>query len=520
MLGMKLSTLLAPYLQISQEQDCEITGLALDSREVKPGDVFFAYRGTHSDGRDYIDAAIDRGAKVILYEPGAAVTTDRRDNVVLFALEQVQQLVSKLASRFYGDPSQQMAVIGITGTNGKTSVAHFTAQALTALGKKVGVIGTLGAYIFSTDVHAFGRSDNRTLTTPNPIALQQQLAQFKAENVDVVVMEVSSHALDQHRADGIAFDIAVFTNLSRDHLDYHHNMEAYFEAKKRLFFFPSLQAVVVNESDEYGGKLAEEFGDKVELYEFLSEGSKVETSARPNVNYLLGEFLASESSLRLLMKTKSDETKIMVKPFNLIGNFNVMNVLAAAAVVFAFFDLQANGRPELAKIINSLSQLTPPEGRMQTFGGGDKPLVVVDFAHTPDALEKVLSSVQQLRRPDVPTSRRSDVFLVFGCGGDRDAGKRPLMGKIAEQYADHIYLTNDNPRTEEPEQIIDQILAGISQQASVTIELDRAKAIKQAISQAKAGDVVLIAGKGHEHYQIIGEQKLNFSDQAVVEQSL
>ena len=459
---MKLSQLLAPYLEISAEQDCEITGLALDSRQVQPGDLFFAYPGGSSDGRDYVEQAVGRGARVIVYEGGAG---SWKLGVGSFGVDGLRDLVGPIAARFYGNPSHEMTVIGITGTNGKTSVAHFTAQALAALNKKVAVIGTLGSYLFPTDTQADRHTDTQTLTTPSPIALQQQLAEFKAASIECVIMEVSSHALDQHRVDGIEFDVAAFTNLSRDHLDYHQNMDAYFAAKKRLFTFPELKAVVINDQDAYGKKLMK----------------------------------------GLAVKQIHPNTPASQHP-NLIGQFNQENIATADAI------LQALGIP-VSQSASALADVTAPPGRMQAFGGGKKPLVIVDFAHTPDALEKLLTAV---RRPDVQRSRRSDIHVVFGCGGDRDPGKRAMMGKIAEQHADHVIITSDNPRSEDPVAIAQDICSGLCDRASVTIELDRELAIKQAIKQAKPGDVVLIAGKGHEAYQLIGSEKKYFSDQAVV----
>lgn len=488
--GVSLEYLLQDMADLAPEQECLVTGLCSDSREVKPGDVFLALRGGSTSGTNYIGEAIAMGAVCILAETDPGLIA-KRFSVPLIPVNNLRGKAGVIASRFYGDPSKEMNVIGITGTNGKTSIAHFLGQALGRhRNDPVGYIGTLG----------LGRFDNlqgSKNTTPDPITIHRTLADLKAQGVKEVVMEVSSHALDQDRVAGIDFNVAVFTGLSRDHLDYHGNMEDYAEAKKKLFFCQGLKYGVVNADDVYGGELIETLRDKISITGFgIRQADVTHGDDLVQVQAAIGE--QGLDSMTLDISSPWGKGKLTA---GLTGRFNVYNLLAVLSV------LCLSGVP-FDSAIHYLSALHTVPGRMEVFGASRSTRVIVDYAHTPDALEQALSG---LRGPC-----RRKLICVFGCGGDRDQGKRPEMGKVAEEYADHIILTNDNPRSEAPEKIIGDILAGMKRPGSVRVESDRARAIELAIDTAAPGDVVLVAGKGHETYQEIGGKRYPFSDRQLV----
>ena len=480
----RLSTLLGNSTELPAQHDPVITGIALDSRNVLPGDLFLALQGSLTDGREFIDAAIERGAVAVAWESPLEAQVEIRQQIPLIPVPDLRWYAGEVAARFYGNPSAAMQVIGITGTNGKTSCSHFLAQALGDT-SSVGVVGTLGNGLF-------GALQNSSNTTPDPVTLQFLLAQFRDQGVSHTVMEVSSHALEQGRVQGVGFDVALFTNLSRDHLDYHGSMVSYAAAKRRLFNMPGLRTAVVNVDDEFGRKLLGSLPEGVRACGYSLE-QRTDTA-----------LMVSGTDLRLSPKGLQMEVRTPwgngTIESSLLGRFNASNLLAVLAVLL-MLDVPLN------RAIARLARLTSVPGRMESFGGDRVPLVVVDYAHTPDALEQVLIALQ---------GHGKRLWCVFGCGGDRDRGKRALMGAVAGRYADHIVITDDNPRSEKPDAITADIRAGIPGYIDVDVCHDRAGAIAGAIRQASVQDVVLVAGKGHEQFQQIGDLKRPFSDRDAV----
>lgn len=459
-------------------RDALIRELSLDSRALLPGDLFLAVPGRHSDGRAYLADAIARGAAAIAYEAAGAPPLPAAGGCVMIPVNGLAGQLSAIAGRFYGDPSRSLELVGVTGTNGKTSVSQLLAQALDRLGQRCGLIGTLGV----------GFHDNLQCgrhTTPDPLAVQAQLALLKQAGARAVAMEVSSHGLDQGRVEALDFDVAVFTNLSRDHLDYHGDMATYGAAKARLFAWPGLCTRVINLDDLFGRELA-----AGEAPSRLISYSQID----PQASLYCTEAEFSEAGVRARIVTAQGDG-LLVSP--LLGRFNLSNLLA---VVGALLGL---GHP-LDEILAVLPQLEGPLGRMQRLGGGDQPLVVVDYAHTPDALEKVLEAL----RPHT----RGRLLCLFGCGGDRDRGKRPLMAAAVEGLADGVWVTDDNPRSEDPAQILADIRAGFRAPEQVRCVPGRGAAIAELIAAAQADDVILLAGKGHEDYQEIAGVRQPFSD--------
>ena len=460
-----------------------VSGLAIDSREVKPGDLFMAYRGTYVNGIEYIDAAIKAGAIAVAID-AEEIMDETKLSVPLIKVNRLRQQVGIIASRFYEEPSKAIQVIGVTGTNGKTTVSYLIAQTLSMCGKHSALIGTLG-------YGRFKQIESGHMTTPDPIKLHSLFANWRNE-IDSVAMEVSSHALDQGRVAGVEFDIAVFTNLSRDHLDYHHSLESYGEAKSLLFKFPGLKHAVINADDDYGKKLIKELLGKVDLVAYTLNKNQSEYRDIRVVSCDVKQL--DELTTRLTVESPWGTEVINT---SLLGIFNLENILAA----FSVLCLTGISTEETAKAISGFNGIP---GRMEYFSAKDKPLLVVDYAHTPDALEKALKAL----RPYC----KGKLYCVFGCGGDRDTGKRKQMGMIAESLADNVVLTNDNPRSEKPEHIVKQILVGIKAKDKVTIRYDRSDAITNTFLNADKDDVVLIAGKGHETTQQIGKDLLPFSD--------
>ena len=455
-----------------------------DSRRVLPGDLFLAFRGEYADGRNYIADAIARGAVAVAWDPADGFEWQPGWTVPNLPVPDLRARAGVVASFLLGRPSEALTVIGVTGTNGKTSITTWLAQAFTLLGQKAALIGTVGNGFF-------GALSDATHTTPDPVTVQRTLADFRRQGAHVVAMEVSSHGLDQFRVNGVTFGTAVFTNLTRDHLDYHGSMAAYGATKERLFHWQGLQHAVINVDDQFGRELASRCTAGQVITYGLEHGD-----VRPMAVHASLEGLAME------LATPWGHGRIESA---FLGRFNASNLLACLAV------LCVNGVP-LAQACRVLGQIQPARGRMQRVGGTREPLVVIDYAHTPDALEKALSTLADIK----PAGGR--LFAVFGCGGDRDRGKRPLMGDIAERFADVTVVTSDNPRTESPQAIIDDILAGMRQPTHV--EPDRRAAIRWAVAQARVGDVVLVAGKGHEDYQDIQGVKHSFSDVREAEAAL
>ena len=492
-----LSQLLNGLVELGAGQDCLVKGLAMDSRGVQSGDLFFACVGADglSHGLDYMVQVVARGAVAVVYD----VRDQSRLDVLLkagsigsavpimIAIPDFLEKIGVIAARFYRDPSQNQFVIGITGTNGKTSCSHFLAQVLAQglAGHEggCGLIGTLGYGVY-------GRLVQGSHTTPNALQLQAELAAIRDAGVDQVVMEVSSHGLDQRRVSGVAFDAAVLTNLSQDHLDYHGDLKSYAAAKRRLFHVPGLRYAVINHDDAFGRRLAEQLPESLQVLSYgFDQGADIHATAR--------RFDAD--GFELLLVTPWGDGVLSSR---LLGRFNASNLLAVLATLLIM------GVP-LQQALASLPRVEPVRGRMEHFGGmKGQPLVVVDYAHTPDALQQVLQTLRE--------HCRGQLWCVFGCGGDRDRGKRAQMGSIAEQTADRVIVTDDNPRHEAGAAIIEDILVGIAVPDRVVIERDRGAAIGLAVQSALVGDVVLVAGKGHEEYQLVGDQVLPFSDRQQV----
>ncbi|MBI3145927.1 MAG: UDP-N-acetylmuramoyl-L-alanyl-D-glutamate--2,6-diaminopimelate ligase [Pseudogulbenkiania sp.] len=457
-----------------------------DSRRVLPGDVFLACRGEYTDGRQFIPMALANGAAAVLWDPADGFAWNPAWTVPNLAVPQLRARAGIVASHAYGHPSRAMTVIGITGTNGKTSISHWLAQAFSILAHKAALIGTVGNGFY-------GALTDTTHTTPDPVTVQQKLAEYKRQGADVVTMEVSSHGLDQYRVNGVSFATAVFTNLTRDHLDYHGSMEEYGASKARLFHWEGLRHAVINVDDAFGRELAAGIDRK--LTAVVSYGLE-QGDVRPL------SLAANLDGLQMTVTTPWGEVELRSA---LLGRFNAANLLACLAT------LCVNG-VALKDAAAVLGRIQPARGRMQRLGGGHEPLVVIDYAHTPDALDKALATLAEIR----PAG--STLYCVFGCGGDRDKGKRPMMGAIAGKIADVAVVTSDNPRSEDPLAIIADIRAGMG--GAGHVEADRAAAIRWSIAAARAGDIVLVAGKGHEEYQDIGGVKQPFSDFRVAEEAL
>jgi UDP-N-acetylmuramoyl-L-alanyl-D-glutamate--2,6-diaminopimelate ligase len=459
-----------------------VAALVSDSRKAVPGSVFVAYPGEARDGRDFIAQAVAQRVDGVLWEADH-YQWDPALDVPNAGVAGLKVRIGEIAAHVYGEPSRALHMVGVTGTNGKTSVAHWIAQALTQLGRKTAVIGTVGNGFPGALTPALN-------TTPAANELQQRLAQYRQLGATACAMEVSSHGLAQGRVNGTSFNVAVLTNLSRDHLDYHGDMESYADAKARLFNWPGLEWVVLNVDDAFGQQLESETRPaRVAGYGF-QRGA------------VIGEKLRlSQAGLHLAVRTDWGNAELDAP---LLGRFNAANLLAVLTTLLV-------SGVKLDDACRALAHITPPPGRMQTFGGDAHPLVVVDYAHTPDALEKALATLREI----VSGGR---LICVFGCGGNRDKGKRPLMGRAAAEGADDVWITSDNTRNEDPRHIIDDILAGTGSKPHV--EPDRARAIFEAIGGAHQGDVVLIAGKGHEDYQEVAGERLPFSDVAVAKKAL
>jgi UDP-N-acetylmuramoyl-L-alanyl-D-glutamate--2,6-diaminopimelate ligase len=476
--------------------------LHADTRSIAAGDAFFAYAVDGADNRPFIDGAIERGAAAVLVQPeGFRGAIDASTTLAVPALN---ELAGSIASAWYNDPSDGMLTVGITGTNGKTSCSQWISAALTALGKRCAIIGTLGTGLPGHLVHT-------GFTTPDAPQLQRSLAQLRDAGAQAVAMEVSSHALHQGRVNGTAFDIAVFTNLTQDHLDYHGTFEAYEAAKARLFAWPELRAAVINRDDAAGRRLLASTKGHARtiaygLDESLKDAPQADASgaaASSAAALLLASNVRATATGTAFHLATSDWGNAEVE-VQTLGAFNVSNLLGVLGALLAADVPFDAALAELAK-------LEPVNGRMQRLGGrlqNDEPLVVIDYAHTPDALEKTLEALRPMA-----AARGGELICMFGCGGDRDATKRPLMGAIAEKLADGVVVTSDNPRSEDPQSIIEQIAAGMKDASKARRIEDRASAILQAIRGAAREDVIVLAGKGHEATQEIMGKKRAFSDQ-------
>jgi UDP-N-acetylmuramoyl-L-alanyl-D-glutamate--2,6-diaminopimelate ligase len=471
--------------------DVELTDITLDSRQVVPGGAFLACRGTRSHGLDYAADVARRGAAAILWETrDAPAVPDLPSGIVVTPVADLAARASLIADRFFAAPSRQLDVIGVTGTNGKTTCAWLLAQALTAADHPAAYLGTLGT-LFA------GQVSSGELTTPDAVTVQRLLAGFAARGAASVAMEVSSHALAQHRVAAVHFDAAVFTNLTRDHLDFHGDMTRYGAAKASLFERDDVRLRVFNVDDAFGAQLAArpQFSGRIAC-------TSRATTALPAGAFVRARCIDyTNGGTRFELESTFGNATVAT---GLIGSFNVDNTLAVLAVLLGS-DLS------LATAVGALQSLTAPVGRLETIAAPGMPMVVVDSAHTPDALQNALGVLRQ--------HCRGRLIVVLGCGGDRDRGKRPLMGAIATQLADLVILTDDNPRSESGDAIIADIRAGTGTQP-VTVVRDRRQAIQQAVASGRPGDVVLVAGKGHETCQIVGDERRPFSDQLVARETL
>jgi UDP-N-acetylmuramoyl-L-alanyl-D-glutamate--2,6-diaminopimelate ligase len=463
--------------------------IAADSRTVRPGDAFAAFPGKQADGRAFIADALARGAGAVLWE-AQAFAWQPEWGVPNLPVENLAAKLGPIADFIYGSPSQALWVVGVTGTNGKTSCTHWIAQSLDRCGRRAAVLGTLGSGLV-------GALDPATHTTPDAAQVHETLARCRKAGALAVAMEVSSHGLDQGRVNGVAFDVALFTNLTRDHLDYHGTMAAYGAAKAKLFAWPGLEREVLNVDDPFGRSLADAA---------RARGREPLTYGFANADVAATGIESAARGLVLDVVTPWGRGEL---PTKLVGTFNASNVLGCLAVLLA-------SDVPLAAALAALAEVAAPAGRMQRLGGGDQPLVVVDYAHSPDALEKVLAALKPAVAGD------GELVCVFGCGGDRDAGKRPEMGRAAGAGAARVVVTSDNPRSEDPAAIASAVVHGVRESGNRrwSVDLDRETAIAAAIAGAKPGDVVLIAGKGHEDYQETHGVRTPFSDVATAAAAL
>jgi UDP-N-acetylmuramoyl-L-alanyl-D-glutamate--2,6-diaminopimelate ligase len=475
-----------------------VTRLVTDSRAVRHGDTFVAYPGEKADGRQFIEQAIAQGANAVIWEAQHFVWNDAWQ-VPNLAVADLRHKAGWLADAVYGAPSAKLRMVGITGTNGKTSTSHWIAQALNDATRKCALVGTLG----NGFVNALQASAN---TTPDAIRVHGLLAEYLHDGARAVAMEVSSHALAQGRVNGVRFDVALLTNLSRDHLDYHGDMQSYAACKRKLFDWDRLKYAVLNLDDAFGAELAEQMQDaSVEIIGYGMSDAALQLAERLGMRMVYGHLAEmSGQGLQLNVHTSWGGAQLHSA---LVGRFNAANLLGALAALLVC-DIS------LSDAVQSLSKVQAVAGRMQRLGNAQQPTVIVDYAHTPDALEKVLLALRE-----VSAAADGRLICVFGCGGDRDRGKRAMMGLVAEKFSDHCFVTSDNPRSEEPQDIIADVVGGMSGN-NHEVMVDRAAAIQRAISTAQRGDTVLVAGKGHEDHQEINGVKHPFSDVAIAQLAL
>lgn len=463
----------------------EVKAITSDSKLVVPGTLFFAVKGAQHDGHDFVRDALEKGAVSAVIEYGHKLEQSFNDEPRVIRVQNTRKALAESAAEFYGLPSNRMIVCGVTGTNGKTTTSYLIEALLKTWGRKTTVIGTIAS----------------ALTTPDPVTLQRTLSEALDQGTDAVAMEVSSHALDQHRVAGMQFSAVIFTNLTQDHLDYHASMEDYFAAKAKLFLEYPVRVRVVNRDDSWGKKL---------IGLCAGKGLPVVTFGKSGADVNYGALHLSQDGLVGEIEFHGEKLRIQMP---LLGEFNAQNV---AGVVAAGLGL---GIPDEA-MLEALNNFTGVPGRMELIPNEKRITVAVDYSHTPDSLEKALSSLRALLPKT--DNRSAKLLVVFGCGGDRDKTKRPLMGEIAERLADFVVLTSDNPRTESPSSILDDVQKGFKNPKAATlfVEPDRERAIAKAISTALTGDIVLIAGKGHETYQIVGTRKLAFDDREIARKYL
>ena len=469
--------------EIHGDIEKEVKGISYDSRRLKAGDLFVALRGTHLDGHDFIKDALAKGASALVLES----VPEANLSVPIIKVKNSRKALSRLAINFFNPCLERMNIIGITGTNGKTTTSYLVESILKSAHKEVGVIGTV-SYRFC------GKEFRANVTTPESLELMQMLREMSDNGIDYVVMEVSSHSLVQGRVNGCPFRIAVFTNITRDHLDYHGSIQEYFNAKKRLFLEYSPDFCVINSDDPFGRILAGEIKNS----SVISYGLESGDVCAKNIQI-------DKSGIKAELLLPNNKSLIIHSP--LLGRFNLYNILAAVAVSYCL-------GIEVSYIQEGIKRVDRVPGRMELIKNSNSPFVIVDYAHTPDALLKVLETLRSVFDKKIIT--------VFGCGGNRDKGKREDMGRIAALYSDFVIITSDNPRSEDPLSIMRQIEKGVKEirDSGYLLEVKREEAIKRAIKIAQKEDVVLIAGKGHENYQIIGDKKIPFDDRAVAKKIL
>ena len=474
------------------------TDLHLDSRRLKRGDVFVALRGERVDGRAFVNAAAAVGAAAALVE--AEGWADHASSTTwplpTLAVNDLRSALGTLAAEFYRRPSEHLLSIGVTGTNGKTSSTQWIAQLLTRAGRRCAVIGTIGVGFVDQPLA------ESSLTTPDPVSLQREVRALLDAGAQAIAMEVSSIGLEQGRLDGVKVDVALFTNLTRDHLDYHGTMQQYEAAKALLFDWPTLSHAVINLDDDAGRRLIPRLAERG----VVVIGYSTTDTRHEKVSHRISARSIRTTADGLAFEAELDGRAISVE-VPLVGQFNVENLLGVLGVMHAC-------GVDFARVVAALPQLQPPPGRMQQVALPDAPLAVIDYAHTPDALAKALSALRPLVQARGAQRASGRLWVVFGAGGDRDAGKRAPMGEAAAKGADVVVVTSDNPRTENPEAIAAQVAAGAAGARDVITIVDRSCAIAHAIANADPADVVLIAGKGHESYQTVGAEKLPFSDLA------
>lgn len=470
-----------------------ISGIKLDSRQVANGDLFVAVSGYVTDGRDYIDAAIKAGAAAVLAED-TKLWVEQQQAVPIVHIPDLKAQLSRIAGNFFAHPSAQTRLLGITGTNGKTSVTHLIAQLVQAMGEPAGLIGTTGSGLV-------GALLPEKHTTPDAVTVQQRIATLVAEGAKVIAMEVSSHALVQGRVEALQFSSVAATNISRDHLDYHGSMTEYVKAKQRLFTDFKAPHQLINADDKaLRHWLTGQPGTMITGLAAVQKDAKpVDAAASLLADNIQYRPDGTRFDVDYQSIAQSSQAETIQSP--LLGQFNVYNLLTALGV------LLAEGYP-LQQLAHACHQLQPVPGRMEAFQNADSALIVVDYAHTPDALQQVLSALRK--------HCRGQLWCVFGCGGDRDRGKRPQMGKVAVEYADHVVVTDDNPRTEPAEQIIADILTGTLNNTKTRVIQGRYQAVVDTMARAGRNDVVLLAGKGHEDYQVIGTQRFDYDERATV----
>lgn len=487
---MKLSEILREDFEVMGDINIEFNDVQYNSKETEKGTLFIAIPGHNMDGHNFIDEALDRGAIAVVYEK-TRYKPVKDDNVTWIGVNNSRDALAWIANRFYSFPSNSLHLIGITGTNGKTTTSFLIREILRKNGKKTGLIGTIKYLIEEEEIIAH-------YTTPESLQFQKLLHEMLQRGIEYVISEVSSHALSLRRVDYADFEVAVFTNLSREHLDFHRDMEDYFSAKKRLFteLIKKNGVSVINIDDEYGRRLAKEISGNKLLYSISDKSADIYIE-----DYKL-KFNGTEIIVIINGEKHSFKT-------SLLGIHNIYNVLSAVSVAL-YFNIPLN------TIKIALLNTKAPDGRFESIDEGQEFLVFVDYAHTPDALERILKSVLKLREE---VNHEGRIITLFGCGGNRDRGKRPQMGKIASELSDYVILTSDNPRWEEPRQIIREIEEGISKDNFIVVP-DRSEALRIGVSMCEKGDILIVAGKGHEDYQEIEGKRFPFSDREILKKFL